>query len=181
MIARREFITLFGGAAAAWPLAARAQQGERVRRIGVLWGGTEDDLRPALLEFGQTLERLGWPEGRNVRIDHRFVAARPALFEAFAKELIALQPDVILATTTPATAALQREGSAIPIVFLNVSDPIGSGFIASLARPGGNFTGLSYIEIYRGEHRGQVAGDAQGDRAAPRAGRFHGQPQDDPL
>jgi putative ABC transport system substrate-binding protein len=144
---RRTFIAGLGGAAA-WPVIARAQQAERTRRIGVLWGSAEDDPlnKPRIAAFGQGLDRLGWPEGRSVRIDHRFAAARSPLFQAFAKELIALQPDVIVATTTPAAAALQREGSAIPIVFLQVSDPIGSGFVASLARPGGNLTGLLYIE-----------------------------------
>jgi len=144
---RREFIAGLGGVAV-WPLAAHAQQPDRVRRIGMLWGSAEDDPvnKPRIAAFRQGLERLGWLEGRNVRIDHRFAAARPPLFQALARELIALQPDVILATTTPAAAALQREGSAIPIVFLNVSDPIGSGFIASLARPGGNLTGVLFID-----------------------------------
>jgi putative ABC transport system substrate-binding protein len=144
---RREFIAGLGGVAV-WPLAAHAQQPDRVRRIGMLWGSAEDDPvnKPRIAAFRQGLERLGWLEGRNVRIDHRFAAARPPLFQALARELIALQPDVIVANTTPAAAALQREGSAIPIVFLLVSDPIGSGFIASLARPGGNLTGLLNIE-----------------------------------
>src|SRR5215467_6363702 len=123
---RREFIAGLGGAVAL-PLAARAQQGERVRRVGMLWGSAEDDPtnKGRVAAFRQGLERLGWSEGRNIRIDHRFAAARPPLFQALAKELIALQPDVIVPNTTPATAALQREGSAVPIVFLQVSDPIG--------------------------------------------------------
>ena len=99
-------------------------------------------------------------------------------FQVLAKELVALQPDVILAHSTPVAAALQRESRAIPIVFVNVSDPIGSGFVASLARPGGNLTGLLNV---RGGHHRQVAGDAQGDRAAPGARRSRGQPQDDRL
>ena len=168
---RREFITLLGGAAAAWPLAARAQQGERMRRIGVLMAFAEDDpeTKARLAGFRQGLERLGWSEGRNVRIDYRFAAGSADRFQPLAKELVALQPDVILAQSTPVAAALQRESRAIPIVFVNVSDPIGSGFIASLARPGGNLTGLLHV---RGEHRRQVARDAQGDRAAPHARRL---------
>ena len=167
---RREFITLLGGAAAAWPLAARAQQPDRMRRIGVLMAYAEDDPegKARLAGFRQGLEKLGWSEGRNVRIDYRFTAARADQVQVLAKELVALQPDVILAHATPIAAALQRESRTIPIVFVNVSDPIGSGFVASLARPGGNLTGVLHL---RGEHRRQVAGDAQGDRAAPCARR----------
>src|SRR3989442_460075 len=145
---RREFIGLLSGAAA-WPLVARAQQGERMRRIGALAGNAEDDpeMKVRLAAFRQGLERLGWSEGRNVRIDLRFAPASSAdQAQALAKELVALQPDVILAHTTPIAAALQREGRAIPIVFLSVSDPIGSGFVASLARPGGNLTGFLNYE-----------------------------------
>ena len=143
---RREFITLLGGAAA-WPLAARAQQGERMRRIGVLMGQTEGDpdTSARLGGFRQGLERLGWSEGRNVHLDTRFAPAG-ARAQVLAKELVALQPDVILAQATPATTALQRESNVIPIVFVNVADPIGSGFAASLARPGGNLTGVLLLE-----------------------------------
>jgi ABC-type uncharacterized transport system substrate-binding protein len=142
MIRRRAFITLLGGAAAAWPLAAGAQQPDGMRRIGVLVGLAEDDpeIKARLAAFRQGLEKRGWSEGRNVRIDYRFAPAS-AHVQVLAKELIALQPDVILTHTTPITAALQRENRAIPIVFAGVADPIGSGFIASLARPGGNITG----------------------------------------
>ena len=145
---RREFITLLGGAAAAWPLAARAQQPNRMRSIGVLLALAEDDpeSKARLAAFRQGLERLGWSEGRTVRIDTRFAAASPDQFQAFAKELLALQPDVIFADTTPAVTALLRESRTVPIVFNGVSDPIGSGFIASLARPGGNLTGLLNFE-----------------------------------
>jgi len=145
---RRDFITLLGGAAAAWPMAARAQQDGRVRRIGVLASLPEGDpeMQARLAGFRQGLERLGWSEGRNVRIDYRFAAPSPGQFQALAKELVALQPDVILAQSTPTAAALQRESRAIPIVFVGVSDPVGSGFIASLARPGGNLTGLLNYE-----------------------------------
>jgi putative ABC transport system substrate-binding protein len=143
---RRAFITLLGGAAVAWPLAARAQQ-DRMRRIGVLMGFAEDDpeAKARLAAFRQGLEKRGWSEGRNVRIDTRFAPAG-ALAQAVAKELVALQPDVILAHSTPVTTALQRESRTIPIVFAVVADPIGSGFIASLPRPGGNITGVMQYE-----------------------------------
>jgi putative ABC transport system substrate-binding protein len=145
---RRKFITLAGGAAIAWPLVARAQQPERVRRIGVLSVLDEGDreMKAWLAAFRQRLESLGWSEDRNVRIDVRFVAADAKLAQALASELVALQPDVILAQSTEITAALQKETRAIPIVFVAVSDPIGSGFIGSLARPGGNLTGLLNFE-----------------------------------
>jgi ABC-type uncharacterized transport system substrate-binding protein len=144
---RRSFLTLLGGAAAAWPLAARAQQRERMRRIGVLYNGIEDDpkMRARVSDFRQGLEKLGWSEDRNIRLEMRF-ATNADQFLPLAKELIALQPDVILADTTPAAAALQRESRVVPIVFRGVSDPIGSGFITSLARPGSNLTGLLAYE-----------------------------------
>jgi putative ABC transport system substrate-binding protein len=140
-------MSLLGSAAAAWPLAARAQQGERVRRIGVLMAFAEDDpeAKARLAAFRQGLEKRGWSEGRDVRIDARFAPAGTQA-QALAKELVALQPDVILAHSTPVTAALQRESRTIPIVFAVVADPIGSGFIASLPRPGGNITGVMQYE-----------------------------------
>jgi putative tryptophan/tyrosine transport system substrate-binding protein len=143
---RRDFIALLGGAAA-WPLAARAQLPEGARRIGVLMGLAEGDpdTKARLFGFRQALEQLGWVEGRNVRIDYRFAPAG-ARAEVLAKELVALRPDVILSNTTPATGALQRETSVIPIVFAGVADPIGSGFVAGLARPGGNITGFLLFE-----------------------------------
>ena len=143
---RREFITLLGGAAA-WPLAARAQQSDGMRRIGVLMGLAEDDpeTKARLAAFRQGLDKRGWSEGRNVRIDYRF-APVSAQAEVLAKELVALQPDVILAHTTPVIAALQRESRTIPIVFAGVANPIGSGFVASLPRPGGNLTGVMLYE-----------------------------------
>jgi putative ABC transport system substrate-binding protein len=143
---RRQFITLLGGAAA-WPFAARAQQGERVRRIGVLVPYAEDDpeTKARLAAFRQALEKLGWSEGRNVRLDTRYVPAGAQALVA-AKELVALRPDAIFAAGTAMAAALQRETGTIPIVFVYVSDPIGSGFVASLARPGGNLTGLLLYE-----------------------------------
>jgi ABC-type uncharacterized transport system substrate-binding protein len=144
---RRAFITLLGGAAA-WPLAARAQQAERMRRIGVLTGDTENDPenKARLAAFRQELERLGWSEGRNVRIEYRFAANNPDQYQPLAKELVSLQPDVFLAYATPVAAAFQRESRTIPIVFVSVSDPIGSGLVASLARPGGNLTGFLLYE-----------------------------------
>jgi putative ABC transport system substrate-binding protein len=145
---RREVMTLLGGTAATWPLIARAQQPERMRRIGVLTILAEDDpqTNARLTGFRQGLERRGWSEGRNIHIDYRFAASRPNQYEPLVKELIALQPDVILAQSTPVVATLQRQNRAIPIVFVTVSDPIGSGFIASLARPGGNLTGVQLYE-----------------------------------
>ena len=145
---RREFIRLLGGTAVAWPLAARAQQADRVRHIGVLMGYAEDDpeTKVRLAAFRERLEKRGWFEGRNIQIDTRFGAASADKYEPLAKELVATHPDVILAHTTQVAAALQRESRAIPIVFVNVSDPIGSGLVASLARPGGNFTGVLQYE-----------------------------------
>ena len=144
---RRNFITLLGGAAAAWPLAVRAQQPERMRRIGVLMGQAESDpdAKARLAGFRQGLESLGWSEGRNAHLDVRFAPAG-ARAQDLAKELIALEPEVILSQATPLTAALQRETKVIPIVFVIVADPIGSGFVANLAHPGGNLTGLLLIE-----------------------------------
>ena len=143
---RRQFITLLGGAAA-WPLAARAQLSEGARQIGVLMGLAEDDpdTKARLFVLRQGLEKLGWVEGHNVRIDYRFAPAG-ARAEKLAKELVALRPDVILSNASPATAALQRETSVIPIVFTGVADPIGSGFVASQARPSGNITGFLLFE-----------------------------------
>ena len=145
---RRAFIALLGGAAAALPLVARAQQPERMRRVGILMSGTESDpeLQARVAVFRQTLEQLGWSEGRNIHIDIRFAAIRTDQYSALANEMIALHPDVILGHTTPVAAALQRESRTVPIVFVNVSDPVGTGLVASLARPGGNITGLMLYE-----------------------------------
>ena len=142
---RREFIAGLGGTVV-WPVAARAQ--ERLRHIGVLVVSAKDDPDTAarVAGFRQGLERLGWVEGRNIRIDYRYAAGQTDRFQPLAQELIALQPEAILAHSTPIAAALQRESRTIPIVFTNVSDPVGSGFIASLARPGGNLTGLLLYE-----------------------------------
>ena len=145
---RREFITLLGGGVATWPLAAHAQQPERMRRVGVLMGFTADDpeTKARLATFRQGLEKRGWSEGRNVHIEIRFAGGDVNKYGLLAKEPIATRPDVILAHTTPVTIALQRETLVIPVVFVNVSDPIGSGFIANLARPGQNFTSVLQYE-----------------------------------
>jgi len=145
---RREFLGVLRGIEKNYTLAARAQPGERVRRVGALIAFAEDDpeTKERLTGFRQGLAKRGWVEGRNVHIDYRFAAGRAERFPALAKELIALQPDVILGQTTGVTAILQRETRAIPIVFVNVSDPIGMGFIASLPRPGGNLTGVLHYE-----------------------------------
>jgi putative tryptophan/tyrosine transport system substrate-binding protein len=142
---RREFITLVGGAAA-WPLAVRAQQPDRMRRIGVLIGNSEVESQEGLAAFTKTLHELGWTDGRNVRIDYRWAAADVDRIQTFAKELVSLQPDLIMGQTTPVVAALQRETMTIPIVFVVVSDPVGSGFVVSLPRPGGNITGFINME-----------------------------------
>jgi len=144
---RRDFITLIGGAAAAWPLAARAQQPTGLRRIGVLMSYEErNPVAQALLAaFLEALAKLGWSEGPNIRFDYRW-AATPMLLDQSAKELVALQPDVIFSSGSPTTASLLRETRAIPIVFANLVDPVGQGFVASLARPGGNATGLVNLE-----------------------------------
>jgi putative ABC transport system substrate-binding protein len=145
---RREFITLFGGAAVAWPLRARAQQGERVRRIGVLMGYAENDSEAQawVAAFREGLQKLGWTEGRNVRIDTRWARADTQVMQRFAQELVALQPDLILSQVTPTTAALLQQTRTIPIVFTMVADPVGSGFVTSLSRPGGQVTGFATME-----------------------------------
>ena len=145
---RREFITLLGGAAAAWPLAARAQQPDRMRRIGVLMAYAESDpeAQARVAAFREGLQKLGWTEGRNIRIDTRWAAADAEAMQRFAKELVALQPDLILSPTTPTTAALLQQTRTIPIIFANVADPVGSGFVASFPRPGGNVTGFTILE-----------------------------------
>jgi putative ABC transport system substrate-binding protein len=143
---RRDFITLLGGAAA-WPLAARAQEADRMRHIGVLMGASENnpEVQARLAAFLERFEKLGWAEGRNIHIEYRFALADPQI-EAVAKELVTLQPDVILAHGPFAAVALHRETRTIPVVFASIGDPIGFGLIASLARPGGNFTGLTTYE-----------------------------------
>ena len=145
---RREFITLLGGAAATWPLTARAQQGERVRRIGVLQSLAADDQegQVRLAAFAQGLQESGWIIGRNVRIDTRWAAGEAERIRRYAAELVALAPDVILVVGAPSTGALLQATRTTPIVFVNTLDPVGAGFIDSLARPGGNATGFTTFE-----------------------------------
>ena len=145
---RREFISLLGGAAAAWPLAARAQQGERMRHIGVLVPFTADDPpgRARLATFVQALQKLGWTDGRNVRIEPRWGRGNASDIRKFAAELVALAPDVILADSSATVAPLLQETRSVPIVFTIVADPVGAGYVDSLARPGGNITGFSNFE-----------------------------------
>jgi putative tryptophan/tyrosine transport system substrate-binding protein len=145
---RREFITVLGGAAGAWPLAARAQQGERVRRMGVITGTAEGDLeiqaRTAALLQG--LAQLGWTDGRNLQIDIRFGGGDAERIRKSAAELVALAPDVIFATGSASVAAMLQATRTVPIVFAIVPDPVGSGFVNSLSRPGGNATGFMQFE-----------------------------------
>jgi ABC-type uncharacterized transport system substrate-binding protein len=140
---RREFIALLGGAAA-WPLAARAQQLDRVRRIGVLMGYAESDpeAQAWVAAFRDELQKLGWAEGGNIRIDTRWAAGDEEAMQRFAQELVALQPELVLSSSTSTTAALLQQTRTIPIIFANATDPVGSGFVASLPRPGGNVTGF---------------------------------------
>jgi putative tryptophan/tyrosine transport system substrate-binding protein len=144
---RREFIGLVG-AVAAWPVVARGQPSGEMRRIGVLWSHAKGDseTKRRFPAFHEGLQNRGWREGKNIHIDYRFAAGRTDQFQSLAKELVALRPDVIFVQTTPLAVALQRENGTIPAVFVNVSDPIGSGLVASLARPGGNFTGVMLYE-----------------------------------
>jgi putative tryptophan/tyrosine transport system substrate-binding protein len=145
---RREFITLIAAAAGAWPLSARAQQRERTRRIGVLMAYAENDPegQANVAAFREGLQKLGWAESHNIRIDYRWAGLDAEAMQRFAKELVAQQPDLILSNNTPTTAALLHQTRTIPIVFAFVADPVGSGFVASFARPGGNVTGLGTIE-----------------------------------
>ena len=144
---RREFIALVGGAAA-WPLVARAQQPDQIRRIGVLVSTSESDReeQSRVSAFRDELQKLGWEEGRNTRIDYRWGALDAVSSQRFAKELAALQPDVILTSNTPTTVAMLQETRIVPIIFVNVTDPIGSGLATSFPRPGRNVTGFTNIE-----------------------------------
>jgi len=145
---RRDFMTLLGGTAAVWPLMARAQEADGMRRIGVLMGYAENDpeAQTRLAAFKQELLALGWDERRNLRIDLRWASGDSDRASKFAKELVALHPVVILSNTTPVTTALHQETKTIPIVFVAVSDPVGAGFVQSLPRPGGNITGFINLE-----------------------------------
>jgi putative tryptophan/tyrosine transport system substrate-binding protein len=145
---RRDFITLLGGAAAAWPLSAHAQQPDRVRRLGVLMGLASSDVqqRVELAALTHELQKLGWTDGRNIRIHYRWGSGDADRTWTSAKELVELQPDVIVAHTTSAVSALAQETRAIPIVFVLVSDPVGNGFVENWTKPGGNITGFTNFE-----------------------------------
>jgi putative tryptophan/tyrosine transport system substrate-binding protein len=144
---RRNFIALLGGAAA-WPLATRAQQAAQTRRVGVLMNLAADDAEglARVTAFAQALQQLGWTDGRNVRIDYRWAAGDPERFQRYAQELLTLGPDVTLASATPGIVALVQASRTVPIVFVAVIDPVGAGFVESLARPGGNVTGFGAFE-----------------------------------
>jgi putative ABC transport system substrate-binding protein len=148
MMRRRAFITALGGAAA-WPMAAHAQQPDRVRRIGVLMNLAGDDAegQARIATFLQGLQQLGWTDGGNVRIDYRWAAGDAGRFQRYAEELLALAPDVVLAFAVPSVQALQRTSRSVPIVFVNVTDPVGGGLVATLSRPGGNTTGFMQFEF----------------------------------
>jgi len=143
-VKRREFITLLCGAATTWPLAVRAQQGAHLQRIGVLMGGPNDTLGQArAAALVQGLGEFNWHDGGNLRIDWRWAGGNPALYERYAAELIQLDPEVLVVWGSPSVAALRRQTSTIPIVLVNVTDPVGQGFVESLAHPGGNITGFT--------------------------------------
>ncbi len=154
---RREFMTVLGGAAIGWPLAARAQ-GERMRRIGVLMGIAESDpaRQSFVTAFTEALEELGWSSGRNIRIEYRWGAGDAERIRNFARELVEMQLDLIVGHTTPVVAALKAQTRTIPIVFTQVSDPVGSGFIDGFAKPGGNITGFTNLESSMGSKLGEL-------------------------
>jgi putative ABC transport system substrate-binding protein len=145
---RRDLIKGIAGSAIAWPLAARAQQGERVRRIGVLMAYAESDpeAQAWFAASREELQKLGWVEGRTIRIDIRWAGTNVESIERSAKELVALKPELVLSSSTPTTAALLQQTRTLPIIFALVADPVGSGFVANLARPGGNVTGFTNLE-----------------------------------
>src|SRR5262245_32803160 len=149
---RREFITLIGGAVAAWPLAVWGQQIDLIRRIAMLSGlaASDPEAQARVASFQQGLKELGWTEGRNLRTDFRWSTGAATEMRTFAKELVELKPELIVGMTTPATAALVEETKTIPIVFASIVDPLGRGFISNLARPGGNVTGILNFEFSMG-------------------------------
>jgi ABC-type uncharacterized transport system substrate-binding protein len=146
---RREFITLLGGAAAMWPVVARAQQGERMRRIGVLMGlvASDPEGQSRVAAFENGLQDLGWVKGRNIRIEYRWAGGGEDVLRNHAAELLAMAPDLILANSTPVTAALREQSQVVPIVFTQVTDPVGQGLVPNLAHPGGNLTGFTSFEF----------------------------------
>jgi putative ABC transport system substrate-binding protein len=152
MIRRRDFITLLGGATAAWPLSARAQHGDRVRRIGILMlvGETDPQAHAELAAFTTELQRLGWTVEQNVRIDYRWADGDVSRLQALATQLVELRPDLVVAQGSAALAALRQATQTLPIVFADVTDPVGQGLVQSLARPGGNVTGFAMFEFSMG-------------------------------
>jgi len=148
-IGRRELLAALGGAVAAWPLAARAQQGERMRRVAFLHPYAENDpeVLARVVAFRQGLEALGWTENRNIRIEHRYSGGDLAQIQAYATELVRSAPDLIVGSGTPITAALKQATDTIPIVFNVVNDPVGQGFVATLPHPGGNITGFTFVDL----------------------------------
>jgi ABC-type uncharacterized transport system substrate-binding protein len=182
---RREFITLLGGGAVAWPLAVRAQQADRVRRIGVLMGYPEGDLQAqaGVNALRKGLQNLGWIEGRNIQSDYRWAGPDAEKARTFAKELTGMTPDVIVSSTNQVTAIVQHETRTIPIVFAFVGDPVGSGFVQSLSRPGGNLTGFANFENSIGSKwlellrelapKAKRVGFIYCPSAAPNVGFFH--------
>ena len=145
---RRDFIPLIGSVAA-WPLAAHAQQPNHVRRVSVLLGPAENDpeAKSRVKAFQQGLRDLGWSEPRNIQIDYRFTAGDPDLIKKYVAEMVSMAPDVIVGNSTPVLAALRQATSSIPIIFAGLNDPVGQGFISSLAHPGGNITGFTLIDF----------------------------------
>jgi putative ABC transport system substrate-binding protein len=178
MIKRREFITLVAGAAAAWPLAAHAQQGDRVRRISVLMLGDERDpvAKTYVSAFTQALADLGWNDGRNVRMDLRWFGDDSNRARALAQELVGLQPDIILAHGATVTAALQRETRTIPIVFVSLADPVATGIVARLNQPGGNITGFAGWEPPMGGKWLELLSEIAPGLKRARHGRHFGNP-----
>jgi putative ABC transport system substrate-binding protein len=167
---RREFITLLGGAVVTWPLAAWAQQGEPMRRVGILlpYPDGDADGQAYVAAFQRGLQDLGWTEGRNIRFDIRWTGGNPDKARTFAKELIGMTPDVIVPSSNLVTTILQQETRTIPIVFVSVGDPVGSGYVASIAQPGGNITGFA-----NWDNRWQVGGGIERDRASGQPRRVH--------
>src|SRR5438552_10538907 len=149
---RRELVASIGSSAALWPLASFGQQQGKMRRIGILMAVAESDpdVRAGLKVFTDTLRELGWEHGRNIQLEYRWGDASGERIASFAKELVQLSPDILVAHSTPPTAALRRETRSIPIVFLTVTDPVGQGLVASLAHPGGNITGFAVFEFSLG-------------------------------
>src|SRR6516164_9760608 len=148
-LSRRDVVALVGSAAAAWPLATRAQQTERVRRDAFLHAYAENDpeVLSRIAAFRQGLEALGWIENRNIRVEHRYTGGDLGRIQTYVTEVVRSAPDVITASSTPITAALKQATDTIPIVFSAVNDPVGQGFVATLSRPGGNITGFSFIDF----------------------------------